>query len=70
MAPLNVSRPRPRTHKSHDLWLSVRFFPEPFGEHKTTQCGGRTDSKLINQKPFVKTCILIDSFNICKNRVN
>jgi hypothetical protein len=33
------------THsKSYDLLLSVRFFPEPFGELKTTQCGGRTDT--------------------------
>ena len=29
------------THsKSHDWLLSVRFFPEPFRELKTTQCGG------------------------------
>jgi hypothetical protein len=33
------------THsKSYDLLLSFRFFPEPFGELKTTQCGGRTDT--------------------------
>jgi hypothetical protein len=41
--PAHARKPERRsfTHiKSHDLLLSVRFFPEPFGELKTTQCGG------------------------------